>query len=52
MRRTLAWAVAHLALPLVLADPALAADVLSTVLQFGSLAENNGSTPADGVSVC
>ncbi len=50
MKRTLCLAVVQLALPLVIAGPAWASDVESTVLQFGSLS-NSGSTPAGGVVV-
>ncbi len=50
MKRTLSLAVVQLALPLALAAPAFAADVESTVLQFGDLT-NSGTTPAGGVVV-
>ncbi len=49
MKRSLSLAVAQFALPLVLVGPALAADVESTVLQFGNV-RGVGTTPAGGVA--
>ncbi len=50
MKHKLAHAVAQLALPLALVSSAFAADVESTVLQFGN-EKGVGTTPAGGVSV-